>query len=105
MTIDFSELEFTGGFAETELEDGSVLVLNKVDEDIPGDTDKESAHLDTVNVMVITAEGEYVQHTNVVGMTGSAVTIESDYAELYGASLDSENYEKCYAVTIEAEEE
>lgn len=104
MTIDLSQLTFEGDFAETELPDGSVLVLNKVSEDVPGDANT-SAPVDCVNLMVITVSGEYVQHTNIVGMTGSAVTIESDYKELYGSRLTGDNMDKCYAVAIEEEEE
>lgn len=100
MTVDISKLAFEGSFAEVELEDGSVLVLEVVDEDVPPSDGSYSAPIRGVLLAHVTLDGTK-QLPSVIGMGDDGITIESDYKELYGQTLDGDNMTKC---TIEVEE-
>lgn len=101
MTIDLSKITLEGSFFEAELPDGSALVVNVVDEDIPSDNGYPSAPVKRVNLTHITLDLDMVHIPCVIGMGADGITVESDYKELYGTVLDGDNMAKC---TVEVEE-
>lgn len=103
MTIDLSAVTLDGAFCETELPDGSVLVLTLVDEDIPSASGTAfSAPLKRVTLTHVGIDGEEKQLPCIVGMGEDGIAVWSDHAELLGSPLDGDNMAKC---TIEIAEE
>ena len=98
MTISLDKLEFVNDFFSTTLPDGSLLVLNKVDEDFM--TEDEECIVKGINIE-IQKEGEYISCPCVIGLGNDLMQINTDYTEYEGEVLTPDNMVYC---TIEVYE-
>lgn len=100
MTIDLSLIEFNNDLFETDLPDGSVLTLYKLDEAIA--TDNGEVVIINILLQQTDAEGNIIVIPSVIGMSEGNISLLSDYEELSGQVLTSDNMAKC---TIEVSDD
>lgn len=98
MTIDLSKIEFNNDFFSVTLPDGSLLVLNKVDEDFTAD--EEECVVKAINIE-IQKEEEYITCPCIIGLGNDILQINTDYKEYEGEVLTPDNMGYC---TIEVYE-
>ena len=98
MTISLDKVEFVNDFFSTTLPDGSLLVLNKVDEDFM--TEDEECIVKGINIE-IQKEEEYISCPCVIGLGNDLMQINTDYTEYEGEVLTPDNMVYC---TIEVYE-
>lgn len=98
MTISLDKVEFINDFFSTTLPDGSLLVLNKVDEDFL--TEDEECIVKGINIE-IQKEEEYISCPCVIGLGNDLMQINTDYTEYEGEVLTPDNMVYC---TIEVYE-
>lgn len=100
MTIDLSLIEFENDFFQTELPDGSILALCKLDEAIA--SDEGDVVINNILLQLTDTEENITTIPSVIGMSKGSISLLSDYEELLGQVLTSENLSKC---TIEVSED
>ena len=98
MTIDLSEITFSNDFFEVDLPNGSVLTINKIDEDIT--VDDSSIILDRINIQVSTTDEDtgvttYTSCPCSIGLGNDILIIKTDYSEYEGKVLTSKNMMYC----------
>lgn len=99
MTIDLAKVKFTNDFFSTSLPDGSVLVINKVDEDfITGDNE---CIVKALTIEVQQDEDTIISCPCVIGLSNDLLEIKTAYTEYEGEVLTPENMLYC---TIEVYE-
>lgn len=98
MIIDLSRVKFTNDFFSTILPDGSMLVLNKVDEDFL--SEGTESIVKAINIEVQT-EDETVSCPCVIGLGNDIMQIVTDHTEYEGKVLTPDNMAYC---TIEVYE-
>ena len=99
MIIDLSKTNFVNDFFSTMLPDGSMLVLNNVDEDFLADNGE--CAVKAVNIEIQTVADEIVSCPCVIGLGNELMQITTSYKEYEGEVLTSENMKYC---TIEVYE-
>lgn len=103
MTIILSEVTFENDFFSVDLPDGSVLILNKVEESLL--TEEGVVIINAINLQITknpsTNEEEYISCPCVIGMNNDILGINTDYTEYEGQVLTPENIGYC---TIEVYE-
>ena len=104
MLIDLGEVVFENDFFNVDLPNGSVLTLNKIDEDIA--TDDSTVKIDRVNLQITSFDEagneEYMLCPCAFFLCNYFFFIYSDYPEYEGKVLTSENMRCC---TIEVYEQ
>lgn len=100
MTIDLSLIEFDNDLFETDLPDGSVLTLYRLDEAIA--SDNGDVIIDNILLQQTDTDGSIISIPSVIGMSKGNISLLSDYDELSGQVLTSDNMAKC---TIEVSED
>ena len=98
MTINLDSVEFVNDFFSATLPDGSLLVLNIVDEDFLSD-DVECI-VKSLNVE-IQRDDEIISCPCVIGISNELMQINTEYKEYEGKVLTPDNMEYC---TIEVYE-
>lgn len=93
MVIDLSNVEFENDFFSTILPDGSILVLNKVDESLA--LDNLSAEIKAVNIEIQTDEDTVISCPCIIGMSNDYLSIDTAYTEYEGEVLTSDNMKYC----------
>lgn len=97
MIIDLSEVAFENDFFNVDLPDGSVLTLNKIDEDMA--TEDMSTRLDRINLQLTSfsedGEESYTDCPCAIGLGNDILIIKTDYTEYEGKVLTSENMRFC----------
>lgn len=100
MTVDLAKVEFVNDFFSTALPDGSILVINKVDEDfITGDNE---CIIKALNIEVQQDEDTIISCPCVIGLSNDLLEIKTDYTQYEGEVLSPENMVYC---TIEIYED
>jgi hypothetical protein len=98
MIINLDSIEFENDFFSITLPDGSLLVLNKVDENFTAD--EEDCVVKAINIE-IQKEEEYITCPCVIGLGNDILQINTDYKEYEGEVLTPDNMGYC---TIEVYE-
>lgn len=98
MIINLNSVEFINDFFTITLPNGSLLVLNKVDEDFM--TEDKECIVNGINIE-IQRETEYISCPCVIGLGNDLMQIVTDYKEYEGEVLTPENMRYC---TIEVYE-
>ena len=93
MTIELDKVVFTNDFFSTPLPDGSIMVLNKVDESLF--SDGESAEIKVINIEIWTYDEEVVRCPCVIGLGNELMEIKTDYTEYEGKVLTPDNMGYC----------
>ena len=98
MVIDLSKITFTNDFFSAMLPDGSLLVLNKVDEDFLSGADE--CIVKAINIEIQNEE-EAISCPCVIGLGNDLMQINTDHKEYEGKVLTPDNMMYC---TIEVYE-
>lgn len=98
MIINLDSVEFDNDFFSTTLPDGSLLVLNKVDEDFLAD--EAECVVKAINIE-IQREEEYITCPCVIGIGNELMKINTEHKEYEGEVLTPDNMVYC---TIEVYE-
>lgn len=99
MLINLDKAVFTNDFFASQLPDGSLLVLNKVDEDFL--SDGAECIIKAVNIEIQDTEGNIISCPCVIGLGNELMQITTRYKEYEGEVLTPENMVYC---TIEVYE-
>lgn len=93
MTYNLSDAVFVNDFYYIDREDGSVIVLNLLDEDFAvGD---ESAVVNVINLAVNLTDGTQVKCSNVIGFSNKYFSLDTAHKEYLGEVLNKENIGYC----------
>ena len=99
MVVELAKVEFVNDFFSTMLPDGSLLVLNRVDEDfLSGNAE---CIVKSVNIEIQDVQGEVISCPCVIGLGNDLMQITTNHKEYEGAVLSPENMVYC---TIEVYE-
>lgn len=99
MLINLDKAVFTNDFFTSQLPDGSLLVLNKVDEDFL--SDGAECIVKAVNIEIQDTEENIISCPCVIGLGNELMQITTEYKEYEGEVLTPENMVYC---TIEVYE-
>ena len=104
MILDLANIRFTAGFFSVSMPDGSLLVLNNVNENFIGDDGNET-EVKRINIIVEPVDGsENISCSSVIGMGNDYLMLKSDYAEHLGKVLTEDNMKYCTMELYEDEE-
>ena len=93
MTIELSKVNFVNDFFSTMLPDGSMLVLNKVDEDFL--IDRGEGIIKAINIEVQKTDDTIVTCPCVIGIGNDLMQIKTEYKEYEGKVLTPDNMAFC----------
>ena len=93
MTIELSKVNFINDFFSTMLPDGSMLVLNKVDEDFL--IDRGEGIIKAINIEVQKTDDIIVACPCVIGIGNDLMQIKTEYKEYEGKVLTPDNMAFC----------
>lgn len=85
MTIDLSKVEFQYDFFSSTMPDGSLLILNKVDEDMAS----------AINILIAT-DTEVRKCSPIIGMGNDKIMLYTEYKEYEGQCLNKDNIGYCF---------
>lgn len=92
MLIDLSKITFVNDFFTTMTPDGSLLVLNKIDEALKHEEEEEQ--IKAINIELQTTE-EAIICPCVIGLGNDYLQIKTNYKEYEGEVLTPENMVYC----------
>jgi hypothetical protein len=93
MTIELDKVVFTNDFFSTPLPDGSIMVLNKVDESLL--SDDEFAEIKAINIEIWTYDEDVIKCPCVIGLGNDLMEIKTNYTEYEGKVLTPDNMGYC----------
>lgn len=93
MTIELDKVVFTNDFFSTPLPDGSIMVLNKVDESLL--SDGEFAEIKAINIEIWTYDEDVIKCPCVIGLGNDLMEIKTNYTEYEGKVLAPDNMGYC----------
>lgn len=93
MTIELDKVAFVNDFFSTPLPDGSIMILNKVDESLL--SEDMSADIKAINIEVWTYDEEVIKCPCVIGLGNDLMEIKTEYTEYEGKVLTPDNMEYC----------
>lgn len=93
MTIELDKVVFVNDFFSTPLPDGSIMVLNKVDESLL--SDGEFAEIKAINIEIWTYDEEVIKCPCVIGLGNDLMEIKTNYTEYEGKVLTPDNMGYC----------
>ena len=99
MQISLDKVTFINDFFSTMLPDGSMLVLNKVDEDLVAEG--AECIIKSVNIEIQDTQGNVITCPCVIGLGNDLMQITTNYKEYEGVVLSPDNMVYC---TIEVYE-
>ena len=85
MTIDLAKAEFVNDIFSTGLPDGSIIIINTVDEAVTSPEYTGECIIKGVNIEIQTLTGETVSCPCVIGMGNDLMQIKTDYKDYEGA--------------------
>ena len=93
MTYNLNALQFTNDFAFIELEDGSFVAFNLIDEELlEGNSE---ADINVINIALITNEDKQEACANVIGLANTKFIITTAHTEYLGKVLNKDNIQYC----------
>lgn len=93
MTIELDKVTFTNDFFSTPLPDGSIMVLNRIDESLL--SDGVSAEIKAINIEIWDIEENVTKCPCVIGLGNDLMQINTEYKEYEGKVLTSDNMGYC----------
>lgn len=93
MVVDINEITFENDFAYINCANGSVLVLNKLDEDIV--EGQGEAVIKNINIALVDIDDNYIRCNLAIGMENEYIKLYSEYKELEGKVLTVDNMSLC----------
>lgn len=105
MILDLSQIEFQNDFFTFDLPDGSVIVFNRISEDLVASmntrsVDLSKADIHRVNIQVTKYDDygnitEVVSTSDVIGFSDIMYRITTEYTQYEGSTLTEENMKFC----------
>lgn len=95
MTIDLAKVEFVNDIFSATLPDGSIIVINKVDESITSSAYTGQLPIKRINLEVMDTEGNIIDCPCVIGLGNDILEIRTDYKDQEGEALTPDNMELC----------
>lgn len=93
MVVELAKVEFINDFFSTMLPDGSLLVLNKVDEDfLSGNAE---CIVKSVNIEIQDVQGNVISCPCVIGLGNDLMQITTAHKEYEGEVLSPDNMVYC----------
>lgn len=103
MILKLSEIDFSYDFFSTSMPDGSLLVLNNVNEDFTTEGTEEMI-VKKVNILVQPVDSaEAVLCSSVIGIGNKYLKLDSEYPEQLGKILTQDNLKYCTLELFENE--
>lgn len=93
MTYNLSDAVFSNDFYFVELEDGAIIALNIIDEDIL--SSGEERVINAINVVYVSTDGIQEITSNVIGIDTPYYTITTEHKEYLGKVLNKDNMKYC----------
>lgn len=93
MTYNLKELQFTNDFAFIELEDGSFVAFNLLDEELYYDSDEVA--INAISIVRVTTEDVQEACVSVIGLPNKKFTITTAHTEYLGKALTKDNIQYC----------
>lgn len=93
MTIDLSLVTFDNGLFQTELPNGNILYMYELEESLG--TEKGDKVLNGIIIEIQNGD-EITGQPTIIGLEEGSVQVLTDYEEIKGQVLTSENKDKCY---------
>lgn len=100
MVIDLSKINFVNDFFNADLSDGSVLVLNSINESVK--SEEEIAQIKQINLQVVRLDGTILPCSSVIGIGNDILIIKTDYKEYEGKILSIDNKDYCMVDVYQA---
>lgn len=101
MVIDLSKINFVNDFFYVDLSDGSVLILNNINESVK--SEDEIAPIKQINLLIVRLDGTILQCSSVIGIGNDILIIKTDYKEYEGKILSIDNKDYCKVEVYEVE--
>lgn len=105
MILDLSQIEFQNDFFTFDLPDGSVIVFNKISEDLVASVNTRSVDLSKtdihrINIQVTKYDDygnitEVISTSDVIGFSDVMYRITTEYTQYEGSNLTEENMKYC----------
>lgn len=105
MILDLSQIEFQNDFFTFDLPDGSVIVFNRISEDLAASVNTRSVDLSKtdihrINIQVTKYDDygnitEVVSTSDVIGFSDVMYRITTEYIQYEGSNLTEENMKYC----------
>lgn len=98
MTISLGSITFENDIYQTDLPDGSIIVLNKINESLKTVDDVyETVDVDIkrINIEIISLEGQSYTCPCVIGLGNDRMQITTRYSQLEGLLLTEDNLQYC----------
>ena len=93
MIIDLSEVNFNNDIAYISCGNGSILVLNKLEEAIA--YEDSVSEVRNVNIAILDLNDVYHDCNMAIGLSNDLLRLYSEYVELEGDVLTLDNIDKC----------
>ena len=93
MVVELAKVSFINDFFSTMLPDGSMLVLNKVDEDLV--TEGAECIIKSVNIEIQDVQGNVITCPCVIGLGNDLMQITTNHKEYEGEALSPDNMVYC----------
>ena len=104
MVLDLSKVTFDYDFFTSTMPDGNQLVLNKINEDFISSS--KETEINGINIIVeLLSTNESVLCSSVIGTSNDYIAVISDYEELQGKTLTTDNMKYCTLEMFEVENE
>lgn len=94
MTIELDSITFTNDFFSVALPDGSIIIINKVDEDFITENDDECT-VQAITIEVQDLDGNIISCPCVIGMSNDIMEIATKHTEYEGEVLTPDNMGYC----------
>ena len=95
MTVLLSDITFDYDFFSIPLPDGSLLILNQIDESLQ--VENKDIKINGINIVVSPYDGTgNVLCSSVIGTGNDYFTLTTDYEEYKGKVLTTDNLKYCY---------
>ena len=101
MVIDLSKINFVNDFFYADLSDGSVLVLNNVNESVK--SEEEIADIKQINLQVVRLDSTILPCSSIIGLGNDILIIKTDYKEYEGKILSIDTKDYCMVEVYETE--
>lgn len=93
MTIELANLEFENDFASVSCSSGAIVAFNKLEESMTvGD---QITDINDISIVYFSIDDEYVDCSMAIGMSNKYMRLYSEYKELEGKTLTTENLQQC----------
>lgn len=94
MIVELGKIVFVNDFAYIDCNNGSTLVLNKLDEAITNEDGELLVR--NVNIAILDIDGNYYDCNMAIGLSNDLMRLYSNYKEQEGQILTLDNLSLCY---------